>query len=315
MTVRWGIDGTGGIARAMVDAIRAEGGGEVVAVASRSLDRAVAFAAELGVPEGVEGTKALAERVDAIYVAGVNTEHSGSAITALEAGVAVLCEKPMAITGPEAAAMVEVARRNRVLLVEAMWMRFLPLWPVLEEMLPAIGPLRYLRAEFGIPADPDPRRRWFDPGQGGGALLDVGIYPLTLACLLAGEPLTVAATEVKSETGVDAQFGATMSHQGGALSVIGCSFVADGDVTATLAGPLGRLTLEAPFHHTSRINRWQREVLIETRDVPNRGFVHEVAEFHRCLAEGLTETPLHPLEDTLMVMRTMDRIRSAAVRG
>ena len=315
MRVRWGIDGTGGIARTMVAAIRAEGGGEVVAVASRSFDRARYFAAELDIPMAVEGTAALAEAVDAVYVAGVNTEHARSTITALERGAAVLCEKPIALTELEAKQMVDAARRNGLLLVEAMWMRFLPFWGVLQDMLEEVGPLRYIRAEFGIPVDGDPGRRWFDPAQGGGALLDVGIYPVTLACLVAGEPLSVTATEIAAETGVDGQLGIAMRHAGDVLSVIGCSFLADGEVSASLAGPGGRLALESPFHHTARITRWVRGDAVETRDVPNQGFVHEVAEFHRCLHAGLTESPVHPLDATLMVMRTLDRIRSVAVRG
>lgn len=316
MRVRWGIDGTGGIARAMVAAIREQGDGEVAAVASRSRRRARIFAAEHGIPEAVEGPEAMAalDGIDAVYVAGVNTEHENSAVTALEAGKAVLCEKPLATSVEAAQRIVAASRGSRSLLVEAMWMRFQPFWGPFSEMVSAIGPIRYIRAEFGILADPDPARRWFDPAQGGGALLDVGIYPVTLAVAVAGEPEAVRATGTVSGSGVDSQIAASLRHPGGVLSVIGASFVADADVEAAVAGRGGRVKLDAPFHHTARLTRWSRGELVDSVDVPNRGFVHEVEEFHRCMQQGLIESPAHPHADSLAVMRTLERIRVAAFR-
>lgn len=317
MKVRWGIDGTGGIARAMLAAIRAQGEGEVVAVASRSEERADAFAAEHRIPQSVVGSDALAalEVVDAVYVAGVNTEHESSAVVALEAGKAVLCEKPLAHSLESAKRIVEASRRSGSLLVEAMWMRFQPFWGPLEDMISVIGPVGYIRAELGIVADPDPARRWFDPAQGGGALLDVGIYPVTFSVALAGEPDTVAASGVTAASGVDSQISASMRHPSGVLSLIGASLVSDTDIEATVAGPGGRVRLESPFHHTARLTRWSKGEVVDTVDVPNQGFVHEVEEFHRCWRAGAIESRAHSHTDSLTVMRTLERVRAAAFRG
>ena len=175
-------------------------GAEVVAVASPTPGRADAFAAEWDIGVACPSVAALADTdIDVAYIGSANHRHPGDAAALLDAGIPTLCEKPLATTAYEASEMIQLARSKGVFLMEAMWMRFLPFWDRLVGLLDdgAIGPLRMIRADFGIRAETDPTRRWFNPAQGGGALLDVGIYPVSFAMGLAGgEPALTAVPSV-----------------------------------------------------------------------------------------------------------------------
>jgi predicted dehydrogenase len=312
--MRWGIIGTGGIAEAMANTILHMDDAIVTAVASRSAERAHRFAAAHGIPNAFDDVAALAEsdEVDCVYVGSANHRHLDDATQCLLDGKPVLCEKPLTTSLADAEQLVGTARSTGSFLMEAMWMRFQPFWdPMLDWIEQGrIGELRHITADFGIPADPDPGRRWFDPEQGGGALLDVGIYPVTLACLLAGEPLRSVQLSVAADTGVDAQTAAILEHPGGVISVLGSSFVADTPIEATVSGPSGRIHLAAPFHHTPRMSLWVRNELVEELDTSyaGSGYRWEVREVQRCVEQGLAESPRHPLEDTLMVMRVLHTV-------
>jgi len=315
----WGIVGTGRMAEAMVATLTEVPSARPVAVTSRSPERAASFATRHGL--AVAATPAtLAERpdVDVVYVASTHDRHVPDAADALERGVPVLCEKPLAATVAQARRLVEVARRGRVFLMEAMWMLFQPAWDVLVELIDdgRVGAVRYVEADFGFPADPDPGRRWFDPAQAGGALLDIGIYPVTFARTLLGDPEEVAAVRVDADTGVDLQVGAVMRHAGGALSLIGCSFAADTAIQAVVAGPEGRLVVRAPFHHATSITHHRRSRLVESFDVGyvGSGYRFEVEEVHRCLRAGLVESSRHPLDASLAVLALLERIREVSGR-
>jgi predicted dehydrogenase len=309
----WGIIGTGGIAGAFADAI-AEHGSSVMAVGSRSVDRAESFLKGKGI-DGFAGTvqSLVAERPDVVYIASSHPNHLDDALACLEAGIPVLCEKPLTADLATTDRMIDVARSEGVFLMEAMWMRFQPAWILLERLIAdgLIGEVRTILADFGIVANDDPGRRWFDPAQAGGSLLDVGIYPVTFAQLLAGPPIEVHSTSTSTETGVDAQFAISMKHEGGILSLLGSSFVSDTNITATVSGPLGRLHLTAPFHHSSRLEHWKGGELAGSWEVAydGSGYTFEIAEVELCLAAGLTESPRHPLSDTRAVMKTLDELR------
>lgn len=314
--IRWAIIGTGGIAATMADTLRSMPEAQLAAVVSRSGSRAGAFAAEHGASRALTDVAELgAGDVDAVYVASTNDRHIEDAVMCLEAGIPVLLEKPVAVDEAGAAQIVNTARRTGVFLMEAMWMRFQPYWSILEALIAdgAIGPVRTISADFGFAAVPDPTRRLFNVEQGGGALLDIGIYPVTFATLLAGEPEGVTAIGTEAESGVDDQMAIAMLHPGGAMSSLGCSFVSDTAIEATVAGPGGRIRVRSRFHHSDTLELWRGGDLIETLDVSYKGsgYRFEVEEVHRCLEAGLSESPIHPLADTLMVMRTIDRIRSA----
>ncbi len=311
--LQWGIIGTGGIAAEFADAI-VEHGSTLTNVASRSAERAAAFVERQRVDARSGTVESLVDdRPDVVYIGSSHHNHLEDALACLDAGIPVLCEKPLTPDLTSTDRMIEAARANEVFLMEAMWMRFQPAWMLLESMVAdgRIGPIRTIHADFGIVANHDPERRWFDPAQAGGSLLDVGIYPVTFAQLLAGPPVELHATSTLTDTGVDAQYAITMKHENDVLSLLGSSFVSDTNLTATVSGPGGRLHLASPFHHSSRVEHWNRGELTEFWEVDydGSGYTFEVAEVERCLAAGLTESPRHPLADTRSVMATLDALR------
>lgn len=310
--MNWGIIGTGGIAENFVKAV-AEHGSTVTAVASHSDSRAFEFvmtnqlASEAGSVDDL-----VRSRPDAVYVASSNQHHLSDALSCLDEGIPVLCEKPLTTSLATTDRMINAARSRGVFLMEAMWMRFQPAWMLLEALVAdgVIGPVKTIHADFGFVANDDPERRWFDPAQGGGSLLDVGIYPITLAYLLAGEPIETVAVRSMTQTGVDGQYAVAMHHADGVLSLVGSSLVSDTNLTATVSGPNGRLHLAAPFHHSSRVEHWRAEKLVGFWDVAyeGSGYTFEVAEVERCLEHGLRESPRHPLDDTRAVMAILDSL-------
>ena len=312
VNLQWGIIGTGGIAAAFAEAI-AEHGSTLSGVASRSAERAASFVARHQLDARAGSIDDLVgDPPDVVYVASSHHNHLDDALACIEAGIPVLCEKPLTPDLATTDRMIDAARAAGVFLMEAMWMRFQPAWILLESLVAdgRVGPIRTIHADFGIVANDDPERRWFDPAQAGGSLLDVGIYPVTFAQLLAGPPIELHFTRTLTETGVDAQYAIAMSHQNDVLSLLGSSFVSDTNLTATVSGPLGRLHLNAPFHHSSRVEHWKRGELVEFWEVDyeGSGYTFEVAEVERCLAAGLTESPRHPLADTRAVMATLDSL-------
>ncbi len=309
--IRWGVVSTGRMAAEMVAAIR-EAGGEVAAVASRSEETAGRFADRHGIPRRFGSTAALASAgLDAANVASTNQAHLDDARLLLEAGVAVLCEKPLALNAAQGAAMAEAARASGVFLMEAMWMVFQPAFEMLERLVAegAIGPIHHLRADFGFPADLDPGGRLADPVLGGGALLDIGVYPLSLAHALLGPPTGFGSAAVLGPTGVDVQVGVCSVH-GDALTDLSASFLADTSMEAVVAGPEGRLRLHAPFHHSPQVSLHRRGSEVQVWDTSaGAGYVPQVREVHRCLARGLRESDRRPVTDTLEVLQWIDAVR------
>ncbi len=293
---------------------------ELVAVASPTPGRAIEFGSALGVPAFDSVEEMLeAVRPDAVYIASSNHRHLDDALAAAAAGIPTLCEKPMAVNRADAARMVEAFRQSGVFLMEAMWMRFQPFWGRLTGLLAAgtIGSPRMIRADFGFVADPDPARRWLDPAQGGGALLDLGVYPLTFAHLLGGPVEAMVAQGVAADTGVDGSTSIGLRHANGMLSLLDCSILADTPTTAVVSGSEGRIEVEAPFHHTRTLSVYRSGVVLDTIPVgyEGSGYRFEVDEVHRCLRDGLSESTVHPLGDTLAVMGLIDQARTLAYSG
>ncbi len=310
--MRWGIMGTARIAVALLTAIREEGG-EVVAVSSGSRERAERFAADHGVARwyGQHHDLVADDDVEVVYIATTNDRHHADLLACIAAGRPVLAEKPFTLTLDQATEVVAAARAANVFVMEAMWMRFQPAFLEVERRVAdgQIGQPRLVQADFGFPAS-DPTGRLFTAELGGGSLLDIGIYPLTLACSFLGEPTEARALGEFHENGVDTQVSAAMRHERG-LSSWSSSFVADTGVEATVAGTEGSLRFEAPFHHSARITRRQGGEVVEEFQVPDADLMyrHEVREVYRCLQEGATESPRMPLDFTLMIMSWLDHLQ------
>jgi predicted dehydrogenase len=316
--IRWGLLATGGIARTFAtDLVGHVPDATIVAVGSRSQESADTFADDFDIPHRHASYQALVDDpdVDAIYVSTPHPYHHENTLMALRAGKAVLCEKPFAMDLAESAEMVSVARSSGTLLVEAMWTRFLPTMVRVREILAAgtLGDLIYLTAEHGQWFADDPKFRLFAPALGGGALLDLGIYPVSFAHMVLGAPSRITAVSDAAFTGVDATTSAILQYSGGAHAVVTTTLAAASANPAAIYGTEARLELDGVFYTPTSFRVVSRDdEVLETYTPPagGRGMEHQAIEVNRCLREGLTESPLMPLDETLAVMTTMDEIRS-----
>ncbi|WP_329263216.1 Gfo/Idh/MocA family oxidoreductase [Streptomyces pseudovenezuelae] len=316
--VRWGILATGGIAAAFTADLVDLPDADVVAVASRSEASAKAFAERFGIERAYGDWGALAEDadIDVVYVATPHAAHRAAAGLCLSAGRNVLCEKAFTLNAREAEELVGLAKEHGRFLMEAMWMYCNPLVRRLKALVDdgAIGEVRTVQADFGLAGPFPPSHRLRDPAQGGGALLDLGVYPVSFAHLLLGEPSDVTAKAVLSEEGVDLQTGALLSWDSGALASLHCSLTGGTATIASVTGSLGRIDIPNGFFHPDRFvlhrdGRDPEEFVADPADGPRNSLKHEAREVMRALRAGETQSPLVPLEGTLAVMRTLDAVR------
>ncbi|MFE7551496.1 Gfo/Idh/MocA family protein [Streptomyces gardneri] len=314
-TVRWGILATGGIAERFTTDLLTLDGAEVVAVASRTEASAKAFADRFGIPRAYGEWAGLFadEDVDVVYVATPHHAHREAAGLALEAGKAVLCEKALTLNAREAEELVTLSRDRGLFLMEAMWMYCNPLVRRLAELVRdgAVGEVRTVQADFGLQGPFAADHRLRDPAVGGGALLDLGVYPVSFAQLLLGEPDSVQAHALISPEGVDLNTAMLLGWDSGASALLSCSLVADTPLTAAVTGTLGRIEVPRGFFFPERftLHRDGREPEEFVAGDDPHSFRHEAAEVMRCLRAGATESPLVPLEGSLAVMRTLDAVR------
>ena len=315
--IRWGILGCGSIARKFAEGLSAVDDAELAAVGSRTQAKAQAFADEFGAARAHGSYEALAAdgEVDVVYVATPHALHKDNTILCLEAGKAVLCEKPFTINAAQARQVIDLARKKGLFLMEAMWTRFLPCLVRVRQLLAdgAIGQVRMVAADFGYRADFNPESRIFDPALGGGALLDVGVYPVSLASMIFGdEPLEIAALADLGATGVDEQAAFVLKYPGGRLASLLTAVRTLTPMEATIMGAEGHIRLHTAWWCGSKMTlcvRGQAEQLIELHPAGN-GYDCEAEEVGRCLRAGRTESEVMPLDETLAVMRTLDRIRA-----
>lgn len=314
--VRWGVVGPGGIAERFATAMAVVDDGEIVAVSSRSLDRATAYADRHGIAGRYEGLDDLLadDAVDAVYVATPHSRHEADTLAALGAGKHVLCEKAFALDASQATRMVEAARSTGLFLMEALWSRFLPAYRRLRELLDdgAIGEPLLVEADFGFRVPTvDPSHRLFDLFKGGGALLDLGIYPIQLCALVLGVPERVVADGVVGGTGADETVAALLHHEHDRLGVVKASTRVPLSCTARLSGTDGWIELPA-FMHCPTSLTVRSTAGAETLDASfeGDGLRFEIAEVHRCLAAGEVESPVMPLDESIALLRVLDEIRA-----
>jgi predicted dehydrogenase len=316
MTIRWGVLGTGGIANAFAGDLPLAPGAELAAVGSRRLDTASAFAEKFGFARAHGSWQALAADpdVDVVYVATPHAVHYAAAMACLEGGKAVLCEKPMTLDMASSARLVQEARTRGLFLMEAMWMRCNPAVRSIVEAIRdgVIGAVRSVNADFGVQGPFPATHRMRAPELGGGALLDLGVYPINLAHLVLGAPATVLSWAHLTPEGVDENTGMLLGYDSGAVALLSCGLTTASPVTASVSGPLGRIELPHGFFHPDTFTLYPVGGEPQTFHVPyeGTGMLHEAAEAMRCLREGLLESPLVPWQATLDVMGIMDEVRS-----
>ena len=306
--------GPGAIAVGFADAMRLVDDGEIVAVASRSPERADTFGDQFGVPARYDSYAALGDdpNVDVVYVATPQSRHAPDTLAVLQMGKPVLCEKPFALNARLARQMVDESRARGLFLMEAIWSRYLPSYRAIVDVLGAgrIGEPLLVEADFGFRRPFDPEDRLFRLDLGGGGLLDLGIYPLQLCSLVLGYPEHAAAEGVIGETGVDEQVAAVLRHPGGGLGVIKAALRVGMTCTARISGTDGSIDIPALMHcpNAITVNTVAGSERIDCSYEGN-GLRFEIEEVHRCLAAGETESPTMPLNETLVLATTLDSIR------
>ncbi|MGO4585398.1 Gfo/Idh/MocA family protein [Arthrobacter sp. 2RAF6] len=320
-TVRWGVISTGRIAATVVSDLALLPDAVLQSVSSRTQENAEAFAAEHGFQSaygddgGLPGYQRLLQdpAVDVVYVATPHTSHYPVAKAALEAGKHVLCEKPLTINAREAAELVRLAKDGNLFLMEAVWTRLLPSVQRAAEIIASgeLGEIRWVQADLGFPAPSHPESRLWRREDGGGALMDVGVYPLTWALISLGRPQSITAT-AHLTGGVDSETALTLSYSSGAQVQAMTSLTASTPQTATVCGTKGMLRCNAPLFNPTEltITSGSGEQRVEKFTPVGRGYTYQLREVIRCLQQGLLECPTMPLADTLTTMSLLDEARS-----
>ncbi len=351
--LRWGVVGAGRMAVGFAEALRAIPGAIIGAVTTRTPVRARAFSDRFPTARIHPSVEALVAdpAVDIVYVATPHHRHAPDSLLALRHGKPVLCEKPFGLDASEAREVIALARQQELFCMEAMWMRFIPAVVRACEMVRegAIGEPQLLTADFGYPVTYDPTSRFFDPAQGGGALLDRGVYALSLALMLFGLPRQAVGLTALAGSGVDQHVGMVLRFDHERLAILAASLTSETTNEAIILGSDGRLRIHAPFFCSDRLsvrrnrNSLSREpkttrdrgllgsagqhrlvhqalrVLAPVRALPSRsrrypiegnGYGYEAREVMRCVRSGRLESPYMPLDESLRVMELVDIVRS-----
>jgi predicted dehydrogenase len=314
----WGLIGTGGIAQTFAADLAFTESGRAVAVGSRYIDSANRFADRFDIPNRHASYEALVADpdVDVVYVATPHPMHHANALLALRAGKPVLVEKAFTMNAAEAEELVATARSEGLFLMEAMWTRFLPHIVEIRRLLTegALGEIVTVSADHGQWFAEDPEFRLFAPELGGGALLDLGVYPVSFASMVLGKPDRIATLIDPAFTGVDGQTSMLFGYASGAQAVLTCTLFAKSPTRGAIVGTDARIEIDGDFYAPTSfqlISRSGERSLYEARR-EGGGLWHEAEEVARCLREGLLESPLMPLGESIEIMRTMDAVLAQA---
>lgn len=314
-TIRWGIIAPGGIAQQFATGLTAVEGASLYSVAARSIEKAEAFAKAYHAEKFYDDYQAFLadDKLDAIYIATPHPFHKEFAIMCLQAGKAVLCEKPIAMNEAELTEMIECAKKNNVFFMEAVWTRFLPITVKLRELLAenVIGKITRLTADFAFNARKE-IRRLYEPELGGGALLDVGIYPINYATMLLGnKPKQIFSTGYLGETGVDERASIILEYDNGVMANLYCGITTFAKNEAIIYGDKGYITVHDFWQSQKLRITYFDERTDEIIELPHaqNGYCYEAQEVASLLAENKTQSEIMSLEDSMAVMQIMDKLR------
>ncbi|MBU2864455.1 Gfo/Idh/MocA family oxidoreductase [Reinekea forsetii] len=313
----WGVAGTGGMASLFLDDASKLTSGHFNAVYSGSLSRATAFAQQHKLDHAYDDYNAFVENpdLDVIYIAGVHTTHADLAIRALQAKKHVLIEKPMTLNVTQAQQIIDAAKKANRFCAEALWTRFTPtLESVISDISSGkIGEIRHISASFGFRVDlDDHQQRLLNPQLAGGALLDIGLYPLLLPLFLLGQPTEIKANVEFSESQVDLASDLILTYPQGVSAQLSYRLDAYLPNKAFIAGTKGYVELEAPWFASNRADWCMADQPIESQyfALTNRGWGYEFDEVNGCIAAGLLESSKHSWQDALSLATLLERIRS-----
>ena len=316
--LRWGLIGTGWIADSFAADLACTESGRVVAVGSRRTESADRFADRFEIPNRHGSYEALVAdpEVDVVYVATPHPLHHPNTLLALRAGKPVLVEKPFTMNAVEARELVAAARAEKLFCMEAMWTRFLPHIAQIRRLVAegALGEIVTVSADHGQWFAKDPEFRLFAPELGGGALLDLGVYPVSFASMLLGAPSTIVALIDPAFTGVDGQTSMLFGYDSGAQAVLSCTLSAKSPTRAAIVGSEARIEIDGDFYTPTSFTLITRSGERTRYDEPHpgRGLWHQADEVARCLREGLLESPLMPLDESISIMQTLDAVLAQA---
>jgi predicted dehydrogenase len=314
-SIRWGVIAPGGIARGFTHALHAGTNSRVIAVGSRDQDRARSFADDYAIPRAYGSyTELVADTdIDAVYVASPHSEHFEHVSLALEAGKPVLVEKAFTRNVAEAKKLIELAASKNLLLMEAMWTRYLPHIDVLRQLLEAgeLGEIKLVTANHGQLMNFPDEHRLMNPNLAGGALLDLGVYPISFTQFVLGTPHAISATGRLTHTGVDASVAIELQYET-ADALLHTTQRARTSTTAEVAGTSARVFIDSDFYRPTNLTLTypkSTELKYESGYDPSLGLAFQAVHFAKLLQAGKLESDLQPLSDTLAVMQTMDTIR------
>jgi predicted dehydrogenase len=310
--VGWGIIGPGRIASQVIKDFPHVEGANAVAVASRSTERAQTFATQHRLAQAYGSYQEIMadEGVDVVYISTPHPQHHAIALAAIAAGKAALVEKAFTATVAGAEQVIAAARQRQVFVMEAMWTRFQPAIVAARALIDdgAIGEVRQLQADLGVDRPYDPTDRLFDPAQGGGAMLDLGVYVVSFAQYFLGTPDRIAVSGSLAPTGVDAEAGLLLGYDDGRVASLLISLKHHTPGAVRIQGTKGWIEVPPRFHHPHRIvlHRRGREPEMLSRPPLGTGYSHELIEVTESVRSGRTESVIMPLQDTLAVQRILN---------
>jgi len=312
---KWGILGPGGIARAFAKDLQLLEGHEVAAVGSRTLINAQEFGKSFGGTAYGSYEELVADpAVDAIYVATPHPAHKENVVLALNAGKPVLCEKPFAVNAKEAQEMVAAAQKNNVALMEAMWARFLPHYAQVREVIASgvLGTILTVQADHGQRLADRNIPRLVEPSLAGGALLDLGIYPVSFAHMVLGNPTKITASSVLTDKGVDAQTSMIFDYSSGAQAVLNTTMIEQTPCRAVVAGVNGWLEIDRTFYNPTnmRVTLLDGSVTEYPHTYTGHGLREQAEAFKKLVTSGQTQSEILSWKDTVDIMHTLDTVRA-----
>ncbi|MFQ6599475.1 Gfo/Idh/MocA family protein [Flavobacterium sp. C3NV] len=312
--VKWGIIGLGNIANQFAADLLLLPDAALFAVASRDHNKAIEFAKKYNCTKSYDSYEALFQddKVDIIYIATPHDSHAELSIKALENGKHVLCEKPMSLSYKDALRMIEASRKHNKFFMEAFWTRFIPsVKEILEKVNQGIiGDVKYVKADFAFYADEKQGGRLFDKNLGGGALFDIGVYPLFLSYILLGIPKEIIAKSIYNKNGIDLQTSMILQYEN-AQSVLHASIISESDMKATISGTQGHIQLNSPWYIADgySVSKNNKE---ETFSLPNLGigYTHEAVECHNCIRNNQIESKLWSHQNSLDLSKIVEDIKN-----
>ena len=314
-TLHWGIIGPGNIAHKFASDLSRIEGAVLKGVASRDYERARTFGATYGASLFFSDYREMAHHpdIDLIYIATPHPFHYETTIACLKAGKGVLCEKPMAMNARQVTEMILSSRSHQSFLMEGLWTRFIPCIDKMLELIPRIGSVKHIDANFGFRAEDDPNSRLFNRALGGGALLDIGIYPVYLSLLILGTPMQIRATGTLTPTQVDSSCEIECFYENDARSSLFATFTEDTSTEAIIKGSKGYIRLHSRFHHPEQLTLHTDGQESITYSIPylGYGYTHQIQHVQECVTKGLIESPLVSHEISLKLVAMLDEIRKS----